>query len=87
MHEFLLINDLMRRIESAARENDATSIVAVRVRIGALAQISADHFREHFAEASQGTAAQNARLDIEVSSELGDPHACNILLESIEVAS
>ena len=50
------------------------------------AHISADHFRDHFVDGTRGTKAQGARLEVEVSHDTNDPHAQDILLDSIEVA-
>lgn len=85
MHEFSLINDLMRKIETIAKEQNASKITAVRVWLGALSHISADHFREHFVDAAKGTVAADARLDIEVSTDETDVRAQDILLQSVEV--
>ena len=85
MHEFSLINDLMRKIESVAREHGGKKSLSGKVRLGALAHISAEHFREHFVEASAGTLAAGARLDIAQLTDESDPHAQDILLESVEV--
>ena len=60
-------------------------MVGVAVWIGALAHISASHFREHFEDGSRGSLAQGARLDIEVSDDPEHPQAQDILLRSIEV--
>jgi hydrogenase nickel incorporation protein HypA/HybF len=57
----------------------------MKVRLGALAHISAQHFREHFVQAASGTVAEGARLDIEESSDQSDPRAQDILLETVEV--
>ena len=86
MHELSLIADLMRKIEAVAREHQATRITGVRVKLGALSHISADHFREHFAQAARGTVAEGARLEIEVLTDMSDPHAQDILLDSVEIA-
>lgn len=85
MHEFSLIADLLRKIEALARSEHADRVTAVRVRIGALAHISAGHFREHFVRGARGTPAEDARLDIEVSEDISDPSAQDILLQSVEV--
>jgi hydrogenase nickel incorporation protein HypA/HybF len=87
MHEFSLIHDLMRKVESVAREHGGRKIVGVKVRLGALAHISPGHFREHFVEASAGTLASGARLEIEQLKDEADPRAQDILLESVEVES
>ena len=85
MHEFSLINDLMRKIKDIAREQGATKVVGVKVKLGALAHISADHFREHFEEAAAGTVATGARLEVELNPDENDPNAQDILLDSVEV--
>ncbi|KAA0230849.1 hydrogenase maturation nickel metallochaperone HypA [candidate division KSB1 bacterium] len=85
MHEFSLMADLMRKIESVARVPHARRVLGVKVKLGALSHMSPDHFREHFVHASRGTIAENAHLDIEVSNDFTDSHAQEIILESVEV--
>lgn len=85
MHEMSLINNLLHKIETLAKEQNAAHIVAVGVRIGALAHISAEHFHEHFIEGTRGTVAENARLDIDMSTDTDDPNAQDVLLTFIEV--
>jgi hydrogenase nickel incorporation protein HypA/HybF len=85
VHEFSLINDLIRKIELIAREQGAQRVAGLRVKLGALSHVSADHFREHFEAAATGTIAEGARLEIEMVTEEYDPHAQDILLDSVEV--
>jgi hydrogenase nickel incorporation protein HypA/HybF len=85
MHEFSLLNNLMNKIETIAQEQKAKKVLGVKVKLGALAHISAGHFREHFERASQGTVADNAKLEIAVSDDINDPNAQEILLDSVEV--
>jgi hydrogenase nickel incorporation protein HypA/HybF len=85
MHEMSLIHDLMRKIETIARDQNAVKVVGVKVRLGALAHISADHFREHFEEESKGTIADGARLEVELLTDENDPQAQDIMLDSVEV--
>jgi hydrogenase nickel incorporation protein HypA/HybF len=85
MHEASLMADLMRKIEAVARQDGAKKVLGVSVKLGALSHMSPAHFREHFAVASQGTLAQGAQLKIEVLENINDPHAQEILLESVEV--
>jgi len=87
MHEFSLMKDLMQKIVSLARENEARRVVSVKVRLGALCHISAKHFGEHFREAASGTLAEGARLDIVESRDETDPLAQDILLEGVDVES
>jgi hydrogenase nickel incorporation protein HypA/HybF len=85
MHEQSLMVDLMRKIESVTQENGAKKVASLKVRLGALSHISPDHFREHFVQASKGTLAESARLDVVVQGDLDDPNAQEILLESLEL--
>ncbi|MGE0681963.1 MAG: hydrogenase/urease maturation nickel metallochaperone HypA [Candidatus Binatia bacterium] len=85
MHELSLLADLLRKIESVARREQADAVTRVTVRVGALCHLSPSHLREHFARAAQGTVAGGARLEIETLTDVTDPHAQEILLESVEV--
>lgn len=94
MHEASLIKNLVHTIDTIAQAQNATCVLAVKVRLGALSHLSAEHFSEHFAvalqlrsalNATQQTYMEGARLDIETSDDLSDPMAQDIFLESIEV--
>ena len=85
MHEMSLMNDLLKKIETIARENDVDKVMGVKVRLGALSHISADHFREHFIEGTKGTLAEGAELEVEVSEDIDDPHAQDILLLNVNI--
>lgn len=85
MHERSLMTDLMRKIDAIVREHRAGRVVGVRVQLGALSHMSADHFTEHFVEAARGTPAEGARLDIHVDDDTSDPHAQDILLKDVEI--
>lgn len=85
MHEMSLINDLLRKINAIAAQQKAERVVGVGVRIGALAHISADHFREHFVDGVRGSIAENARLDVEMNEDTADPLAQSIVLTRIDV--
>jgi hydrogenase nickel incorporation protein HypA/HybF len=85
VHEQSLMNDLMRKIRAVAQQQGAGRITGVSVRIGALAHMSAEHFREHFAHASAGGPADGARVDVVLQNDPSDPDAQSVLLESVEV--
>jgi hydrogenase nickel incorporation protein HypA/HybF len=84
-HELSLLSGLLDRVEAIALEHRAPRVVAVRVRLGALAHISPDHLREHFRHATRSGVARGARLEVTASNDLDDPHAQDILLESVEL--
>jgi hydrogenase nickel incorporation protein HypA/HybF len=44
-----------------------------------------EHFREHFEAAARGTIAEGCRLEIETLTDKYDPHAQDILLDSVEL--
>lgn len=85
MHELSLIADLIRKIETIAHEQRADKVTGVKVSIGALTYISAEHLLEHFVEAARGTLAEGARLETETLTDITDPHAQEILLVSVEI--
>jgi hydrogenase nickel incorporation protein HypA/HybF len=85
MHESSLLKGLMRQISDIARQNESEKVITVKVKLGALSNISLDHFREHFVLASKGTCAEGAELEIEQLSDISDPHAQDILLDSVEI--
>jgi hydrogenase nickel incorporation protein HypA/HybF len=85
VHERSLIDGLVKRIAAVVRQAGALRAAVVRVRIGALASISAEHFREHFESETAGTPAAGARLDVSVSEDAADPRAQEVLLESVDV--
>jgi hydrogenase nickel incorporation protein HypA/HybF len=76
---------LMAKLVSLAEEQHAKRVNHVRVRLGALSHFSAEHFREHFEQSSRGTFAENATLEIEMSADIADPCAQDVVLESIDV--
>lgn len=87
MHEFSLMADLMRKIESVAHQEHAARVAGVKVRLGALCHISPEHFREHFVTASHRTLADGATLEIEVATDPADPRAQDVYLESLTLES
>ena len=86
MHEASLMQGLMRKILEIAQAEDAGCVVGVRVRLGALSHMSAEHFQEHFDVASAGTLAEGARIEAIEDPDLGSPTAADVVLESVEVA-
>jgi len=87
MHEQALMNDVMREIEEVARAGGAVRVTRIGVRLGALSHFDAEHFREHFADASRDTIAEGAEVDAVIEEDIADPRARDVVLESIEVES
>lgn len=80
------VHELLDRIEFIAMELHSRKITGVKVRLGALAQVSAERLHEHFTRAAQHTVAEGARLDIETMQDLTHPLAHRIVLENVEIA-
>jgi hydrogenase nickel incorporation protein HypA/HybF len=85
MHELSLIVDLLRKLDAIARAQHPAKVVAATIRLGALTHVSAPHLREHFVQACQGTALEGAHLVIEISADISDLHAQDMMLERVEV--
>ena len=84
-HELSLISGLLRHIEAVSAEQRGARVLAVRVRLGALAHISPEHFRGHFEAAARGTAAEAAELHIETATDITADDAMDIVLVSVDV--
>jgi hydrogenase nickel incorporation protein HypA/HybF len=87
MHETGMIRDLVRRVEIAAREAGARRVSGVAVWLGALSQMSGEHFRAHFDEEARGTIAEGARLILEISDDAAAPHAQSVMLRSVDLVT
>jgi hydrogenase nickel incorporation protein HypA/HybF len=85
MHETGLMRDIVHRLEAAAREAGAERVMGVTVWLGALSQMSAEHFREHFIEEVRGTVAEDAALRLDVSNDIQHPEAQSVLLQSVDL--
>lgn len=85
MHETGVIRDLVHRLEAAAHDAGARKVSGVEVWLGALSQMSAEHFREHFETETRGTIAEGALLTVEVSDEIDHPGAQSVMLRSIDL--
>jgi hydrogenase nickel incorporation protein HypA/HybF len=87
MHEFSLMADLFRKIDSISQDNEQAKILVVRVKLGALSHITPTHFSEHFNEFSNGTVAEGAMLEVIQLEDKQDPNAQDIILDSVELAA
>lgn len=85
MHERALMRDVVRHIQELARDEGATRVTRVDVRLGALSHFTPDHFREHFEEASRGTVAEGALVVASVAGDARDAHASDVVVASVEV--
>ena len=89
MHEAGLARDLISKAEDLAIAEGARRVTAVTVRIGALANVTGEHLREHFTEEAKGTLAEGAVVEVVQGPDgeraLSDPYSMDLLLVGIEV--
>jgi hydrogenase nickel incorporation protein HypA/HybF len=79
------MKNLMGKVEQLAREQGAGRVTRLSVKLGALSHFSPDHFREHFERAARGTVAEGASLEIELLTDISDPRAQDVVLDSADV--
>ncbi|MDJ0921904.1 MAG: hydrogenase maturation nickel metallochaperone HypA [Henriciella sp.] len=87
MHEAGMINALIRKILDIAAAENSTDVQRVSVWLGAFSHMSPSHFKDHYDQASAGTIAAGAELDITCSDDTAHADAHHIVLKSVEVAS
>lgn len=65
MHELSIAYNLVELADTAARNAGATKVVAVHLRLGAMAGVVEDALRFSFPLAAAGTLVEGATLDVE----------------------
>lgn len=80
-----MIRGLVDTMKEVVEGHGGGKVAKVKIRIGALANISASHFREHFTIETVGTVAEGAQLEVEECTDYAHPQAAHIMLESVEV--
>jgi hydrogenase nickel incorporation protein HypA/HybF len=86
MHETVLIRNLVQKIQQVAEAEGGRPVVRISVWLGALSHLTGSHFLEHYREDAKGTLGEGAEVFIEVSKDVHDPRARDLVLKSIEVA-
>jgi hydrogenase nickel incorporation protein HypA/HybF len=79
------MDDLVRKVLAVAEAEDASSVSRIRVRLGALSHFTPEHFVEHWVDASRGTLAEGAEVDVAMDESLDGDAAQGVVLESVEV--
>ena len=85
MHEQALMRDVVSRIEEVARNEGASRVIRIDVKLGALSHFTPDHFREHFEDASRGTVAEGAEVLATLDTDVSENGAAGVVIESVEV--
>jgi hydrogenase maturation protease len=80
------LDGLVRKVLTVAEAEHASSVVRIRVRLGALSHFTPAHFREHWDDASRGTAAEGATVAAVLDDSLEGEAAQGVVLESVELA-
>lgn len=65
VHELSIAQSIVETVVEQARENQASRVTCVRLRVGELTAIVQDALTFSFEMVSQGTCAQGARLEVE----------------------
>jgi hydrogenase nickel incorporation protein HypA/HybF len=81
------MDDLVRKVLAVAEAEEATSVVRIRVRLGALSHFTPEHFVEHWGDATRGTLAEGSEVDATMDEDLSAEAAQGVVLESVEVSA
>ncbi len=85
MHEMSLMADLLRKVNEIAGKEAGATVTGLRVKLGAFAHISPDHFREHWEQATAEGPLARAKLEVWLNDDQAAPDAADIVLESVSV--
>ncbi|MFW7379544.1 MAG: hydrogenase/urease maturation nickel metallochaperone HypA [Oligoflexus sp.] len=85
MHEYTMIHQLMSNIASIAEGEGAKKVRCLKLKLGAMLEISAEHFQEHFNQVAKGSIAEDALLILDRSEDPYEPDAQAILIEMMEI--
>jgi hydrogenase nickel incorporation protein HypA/HybF len=66
MHEFSLVDALLRRVEGEARKHNATAVRVLKVSLGELGGVDPRFFRSAYEVLRAGTLCENAELELTV---------------------
>ncbi len=86
MHEEALLRDLRRKLVDIAQREHVERISRVALWVGALAHVPEETLRSRWAGTVEGTPAEGARLEIQLSSDLTDPRAQGIVITHVDVS-
>lgn len=86
MHERKIAQDLVRTAGVTALDEGASRVRSLKVRVGALSHIDPEALRGQLEWWSHGTIVEGAAVEVErAASELGDRHAQDVRLVSVDV--
>ena len=86
MHEAALLRDLVRKVSEVADASAPSRVRRVRLWVGALSHLTAQHLTEGWGIAAEGTPAADAAIEVVTSTDLADPRAQGVVLLSVDIA-
>ena len=87
MHEQAIMRDLLRRVEEVAESEPGVRVRGVRFWVGALSHLSASQLRDDWPRLTAGTVADGSSVEVEVSGDIHDARAGDVVLVSVRVSS
>ncbi len=73
----------MAKVEELAAASGGARVRRLRVWCGALSHLTERMLREQLAERGRGTALEGAEVEVVCSTDLDDPRAQGVVLESV----
>ena len=87
MHEQSLMRGVVNKILETGERAGGGRVVAARLWLGCLSQMSPAHVAEHFHQAAAGGPLAGITLSFTQSDDPLDPRAQDVVLESVELAA
>lgn len=85
MHEQAMFRDLLQKITEVSHTEGARRVTRIRLWVGAFSHLTEPQLREQWPQATRGTVAEGAALEVVVSTDFDDPRAQGIVLTSVDV--
>lgn len=86
MHEETLLQDLVRKVGEVERAHPGEKVRRVRIWVGALSHLNGATIRSRWPLAAQGTSLEFAEIEVETSTDVGDPRAQAVRLLSVDLS-
>lgn len=81
-----MLRDLVRRADEVGRSLGGRRVTRVSLWVGALSHIAGSSLPARWADASRGTLAEGATVEVEVSDRIDDRRAGDVVLRSVDVS-
>ena len=84
MHELGLVFEVVRRVETLARENDSRHIQKVVLALGEISYVVPMFIEEVYAPACEGTVLEGSELEIETVPARGKCRQCRRIFDVVK---